>query len=116
MTNVRRPRESGDPVTFGKRHWIPAFAGMTEPANDERSHPSRSGREHRPPPRLERRAGARATCEDVASCGGLLRPGDRRAAIEGRDRVVRAAALGAAPARLGDPALRSFLSALRPGV
>jgi hypothetical protein len=25
----RRPRESGDPVAFIKRHWIPAFAGMT---------------------------------------------------------------------------------------
>jgi FtsP/CotA-like multicopper oxidase with cupredoxin domain len=25
----RRPREGGDPVSFGERHWISAFAGMT---------------------------------------------------------------------------------------
>jgi hypothetical protein len=25
----RRPREGGDPVSFGESHWIPAFAGMT---------------------------------------------------------------------------------------
>ena len=25
----RRPRESGDPVAFVQRRWIPAFAGMT---------------------------------------------------------------------------------------
>ncbi len=29
MKLCRRPRGSGDPVTFGQRRWIPAYAGMT---------------------------------------------------------------------------------------
>src|SRR5204862_8343150 len=77
--------------------------------DDERS--KRKKRERRPPSRLERRARARARSQTLAAGGGALRPRDRGAALEGRDRVVRAAARRAAPARLGDPALRRLLAA-----
>jgi len=46
----------------------------------------------------------------------FLRPGDRGAALEGRDRVVRAAALGAAAADWETLPTIIFFSAPRPGV
>jgi hypothetical protein len=30
LTELRRFRESGNPATIARRHWVPAFAGTTE--------------------------------------------------------------------------------------
>src|SRR5882672_1810970 len=85
---------------------------------DERRHSpgSATKRGRRSPPRVERRARVRAPRAGAAPGGRSLRARHRGAAAERGDRLVRAAARGAAPARLGDPALRPFLSPPRPGV